>query len=95
MTSPSTTKTNQRSTARVIALVAAAGQGTRLGAEVPKAYVELRGRTLLERSVRAMITSEFVDEIIVLVSPAMEGYAASILDRIDSDVPVRLSLIHI
>ena len=90
MTSPSTTKTNQRSTGRVIALVAAAGQGTRLGAEVPKAYVQLRGSTLLERSVRAMITSEFVDEIIVLVSPAMEGYAASILDRIDSDVPVRI-----
>ena len=42
MTSPSTTKTKPR----VIALIAAAGQGTRLGAEVPKAYVELRGRTL-------------------------------------------------
>lgn len=89
MTSPSTTKTNNRP-ARVIALVAAAGQGTRLGADVPKAYVELRGRTLLERSVRAMITSEFVDEIIVLVSPAMEGYASSILNRIDSDVPIRI-----
>ena len=87
MTSPSTTKTNAR---RVIALVAAAGQGTRLGADIPKAYVELRGSTLLERSVKAMITSEFVDEVIVLVSPAMEDYATSILDRIDSDVPVRI-----
>lgn len=90
MTSPSTTKTKDQPTPRVIALVAAAGQGTRLGADVPKAYVELRGRTLLERSVRAMITSEFVDEIIVLVSPAMEGYASSILGRIDSDVPIRI-----
>lgn len=90
MTSPSTTKTKDQPTPRVIALVAAAGQGTRLGADVPKAYVELRGRTLLERSVRAMITSEFVDEIIVLVSPAMEDYASSILGRIDSDVPIRI-----
>ena len=38
----------------VVAVVAAAGQGTRLGADVPKAYVELRGRTLVERSVAAM-----------------------------------------
>ena len=94
MTSPSTTKTKPR----VIALIAAAGQGTRLGAEVPKAYVELRGRTLLERSVRALLASGVVDEIIVLVSPDMEAEAARIIGRIDavgatdaaSAAPIRL-----
>ena len=94
MTSPSTTKTKPR----VIALIAAAGQGTRLGAEVPKAYVELRGRTLLERSLRALLASGVVDEIIVLVSPDMEAEAARIIGRIDavgatdaaSAAPIRL-----
>ena len=86
MTSPSTTKTKPR----VIALVAAAGKGTRLGAEVPKAYVELRGRTLVERSVQAMVTSGIVDEVIVLVSPAMEEFAARILERVAADIPIRL-----
>ena len=86
MTSPSTTKTKPR----VIALVAAAGKGTRLGAEVPKAYVELRGRTLLERSVQAMVTSGIVDEVIVLVSPTMESYAERILARVEADIPLRL-----
>ena len=85
MTSPSTTKTKPR----VIALIAAAGQGTRLGAEVPKAYVELRGRTLLERSVRALLASSVVDEVIVLVSPDMEPEAARIIGRIDA-APIRL-----
>ena len=80
MTSPSTTKTKPR----VIALIAAAGQGTRLGAEVPKAYVELRGRTLLERSVRALLASGVVDEVIVLVSPDMEPEAARIIGCIDT-----------
>ena len=80
MTSLSTTKTKPR----VIALIAAAGQGTRLGAEVPKAYVELRGRTLLERSVRALLASGVVDEVIVLVSPDMEPEAARIIGRIDT-----------
>ena len=78
MTSPSTTKTKPR----VIALIAAAGRGTRLGTEVPKAYVELRGRTLLERSVRALLASGVVDEVIVLVSPDMEPEAARIIGRI-------------
>lgn len=94
MTSPSTTKTKPR----VIALIAAAGQGTRLGAEVPKAYVELRGRTLLERSLRALLASGVVDEVIVLVSPDMEAEAARIIGRIDavgatgaaSAAPIRL-----
>ncbi|OFT60479.1 2-C-methyl-D-erythritol 4-phosphate cytidylyltransferase [Corynebacterium sp. HMSC05E07] len=86
MTSPSTTKTKPR----VIALVAAAGKGTRLGADVPKAYVELRGRTLVERSVQAMVTSGIVDEVIVLVSPAMEDFAARILERVAADIPIRL-----
>ena len=85
MTSPSTTKTKPR----VIALIAAAGQGTRLGAEVPKAYVELRGRTLLERSVRALLASGVVDEVIVLVSPDMEPEAARIIGRIDA-APIHL-----
>ena len=62
----------------VIAIIAAAGQGTRLGADLPKAYVELAGRTLMEHSVRAMIDAG-VDHIIVVIMPAMEETARRIL----------------
>jgi 2-C-methyl-D-erythritol 4-phosphate cytidylyltransferase len=81
---------------RVIALVAAAGRGTRLGAAVPKAFVRLRGRSLVERSIAAMISSAVVDEIVVLVSPDMENYAeelldqAGLLDATATGVPVHL-----
>lgn len=80
---------------RVIALVAAAGKGTRLKASVPKAFVRLRGRSLLERSVVAMMRSDTVDEVIVLVSPEMESFAHEMLSRaglFDAQVPVRLVL---
>ena len=81
---------------RVVALIAAAGQGTRLGAAVPKAFVRLRGRTLVERSVTAMINSAVVDEVIVLVSPDMEDFAREVLGRsglldATAEVPVRLA----
>ena len=62
----------------VIAIIAAAGQGTRLGADLPKAYVELAGQTLMERSVRARIDAG-VDHIIVVIMPAMEETARRIL----------------
>ena len=68
----------------VIAIIAAAGQGTRLGADLPKAYVELAGQTLMERSVRAMIDAG-VDHIIVVIMPAMEETARRIPgERVDS-----------
>lgn len=80
-------------TRRVIALVAAAGRGTRLGAEVPKAFVNLRGRSLVERSVQALITAAVVDEIIVLVSPDMAGFAENLFRNrglLDNgEVPIR------
>lgn len=76
---------------RVIALVAAAGQGTRLGAPIPKAYVELDGIPLLARSVRLLLDSGRVDEVIVLVSPDMEDTAARVLaDAQLAEAPVRL-----
>ena len=77
-TSPSTTRTTTTKLRRkVVAVVAAAGQGTRLGAEVPKAYVELGGRTLLERSVATM--SQVADYVVVVVSPDMEARARELL----------------
>lgn len=65
----------------VIALIAAAGQGTRLGAEVPKAFVMLRGRSLVERSIVAMVTSGVVDRIIVLLSADMIAFARDLFTR--------------
>lgn len=49
----------------VVAVVAAGGQGTRLGLTVPKQFLELGGQTLLERSVRALLASPEIREIIV------------------------------
>ncbi|MEJ5929005.1 2-C-methyl-D-erythritol 4-phosphate cytidylyltransferase [Corynebacterium sp. H128] len=78
---------------RVTALIAAAGKGTRLGAPVPKAFVSLRGKTLLERSIQAMIHSAVVDDIIVLVSPDMEEYCRTLLSKrglFEAEVPIRI-----
>lgn len=78
---------------RVTAIIAAAGVGKRLGADMPKAYVELGGRTLLERSIRAMIRSEIVDEILVVISPVMRGFATNLLEKaglFSAEVPVKL-----
>lgn len=61
---------------RVLALIVAAGTGERLGAGMPKALVELRGKTLLQRSADVLLSCERVSEVIVALPtgiPAPSG----------------------
>lgn len=71
--------------APVIAIVAAAGQGHRLGAEKPKAFVELSGKTLLERTINSLQSTGLVDEIIAVAAPDMLDDAAAVLQRCQSN----------
>ena len=45
----------------------AAGSGVRLGAGLPKAFVELDGRTMLERAVAGLLDSGVVDDVVAVV----------------------------
>jgi 2-C-methyl-D-erythritol 4-phosphate cytidylyltransferase len=51
-------------------VVVAAGSGSRLGADVPKAFVDLCGETLLSHAVRRVRDSGVVDEVILVVPPS-------------------------
>ena len=52
-----------------VAVVPAAGSGERLGAGVSKAFVDLGGRTILERAVDGLLASEVIDRVVVAVPP--------------------------
>lgn len=49
----------------VIAIIVAAGRGKRLGSSLPKQFLKIRGRTMLEMSVEAFEQNKYVDEIFV------------------------------
>ena len=51
----------------VNAIIAAAGEGRRLGAAVPKQLLDIGGRSILERSVSAFAGHDRVDEVIVVL----------------------------
>jgi len=52
----------------VAALVLAAGRGERFGQALSKAFVPLAGRTLVERSIRALAASKRIDRIVPVVA---------------------------
>ncbi|WP_348788542.1 2-C-methyl-D-erythritol 4-phosphate cytidylyltransferase [Leifsonia sp. NPDC080035] len=63
---------------RIAVIVVAAGSGTRLGAQAPKAFVPLAGLTLLERSIRAARGMSERTQLIVVAPSDRVGEAAAI-----------------
>lgn len=67
---------------RGVVCVLAAGEGTRLGDDTPKAFVDLDGVPILRRAADAACAAELVDSIVVAVPPGCEERAADALDGI-------------
>ncbi len=60
---------------RLYAVVPAAGYGARMGSDVPKQYLALAGRTVLEHTVWRLAGHPEIVRIVVVVSPGDEHYA--------------------
>ena len=55
----------------VTAIIAAAGEGRRLGAALPKQLLDIGGRSILERSVTAFAGHERIDDVIVVLPASL------------------------
>lgn len=75
---------------RASAILVAAGSGTRLGMDVPKAFVRIAGRTLLDYSLTAIAEVGSVTEMIVAVPAGMERAARAEVARARVSLPVKL-----
>jgi 2-C-methyl-D-erythritol 4-phosphate cytidylyltransferase len=60
-----------------LALILAAGSGERLGADRPKALVELAGRSLLQWSVDLMLTVGDIERIVLALPPGVSAPAGT------------------
>ena len=67
---------------RVAAIVAAGGQGTRLGTAVPKQFLELGGRAILDRSVEALLLCPAIAEVVVALPSADAAAPPEYLRRV-------------
>ena len=72
---------------RVSAVIAAGGQGTRVGGDVPKQLQDLGGTTLLALAVKPFDQCRRVDEIVIVVPEAFNEKESTI--RIEGNTPLR------
>ncbi|MDP2055452.1 MAG: 2-C-methyl-D-erythritol 4-phosphate cytidylyltransferase, partial [Acidobacteriota bacterium] len=61
----------------VAAIIAAGGRGVRLGADRPKQFLQLGGRSILDLSIDALVASDRIHEIVVAVPPDHLASAAA------------------
>lgn len=66
---------------RYWAVIAAAGGGARMRAGKPKQYLKLRGRSVLEYSVGALMDAPWIDGVVVVLAPGDEEFARLALGR--------------
>lgn len=62
-----------QSTPKFSVIIVAAGSGTRLGADIPKQYIEICGRTILRHTLDVFVEMDALQEICVVINPEHEA----------------------
>jgi 2-C-methyl-D-erythritol 4-phosphate cytidylyltransferase len=70
------TSPDQSASARYVALIPAAGSGSRMGSATPKQYAPLAGRPLIEHAVRVLCAHPRIAEVFVVLAPGDAQFAA-------------------
>ncbi|MCM6772833.1 2-C-methyl-D-erythritol 4-phosphate cytidylyltransferase [Nocardia sp. CDC159] len=81
-------KNSPHDASRVVALVPAAGQGVRLGAATPKAFVPVGGSPMLTHAIDGLIASGVVDRIVIMVPAELIERARHLSATAGSSIPV-------
>ena len=76
---------------KVSAIVVAAGSGTRLGLQSPKAFVRLAGQTLLAYSLRAISAVAEIDEAVIAAPIGMESVTRAEVTAAAMEIPVKIT----
>jgi 2-C-methyl-D-erythritol 4-phosphate cytidylyltransferase len=76
---------------RASAIIVAAGSGTRLGFNRPKAFVDLCGRPLLAYCLRTVAAVSAIEEAVVAIPEAMQSQARALIKEVGLEIPVKLT----
>ena len=63
---------------QIFSLIVAAGKGNRFGADIPKQYTPVLGKTIVEQSVSALAASDYINQVLLVI--AKEDEIAKDLD---------------
>ena len=62
-------------------IILASGTGSRYSSDIPKQFVKIAGKTILEHTIEVFEKSPVIDEIIVVITPEYRNVAEDILQK--------------
>lgn len=74
-----------------IAIILSGGTGTRMGLSIPKQYIEVAGKPIIEYCLRTLLFHSRIDKIIIGVSDIWLDYVKNCVEQINSETPVYYS----
>ena len=74
---------------RCTAVLLAAGQGRRMGGEIPKQYIKLGGMPIMLHSLRTFTEGNVITDVVIVVPPGDEEYCAQLCARYSLSAKVR------
>ena len=63
------------------AIILASGTGKRFQSKLPKQFTKIDGKTILEHSVEAFEKSQYIDQIIIVITPEYNNLACDIVKQ--------------
>lgn len=70
---------------KIAVIIAAAGQGKRLGSDTPKQYLKIAGEPILVKTVRAFCNNDRVDYVFIVTNKDYIGHCEQLVNEYDLD----------
>ena len=62
-------------------IILASGTGNRYGADIPKQFVKIAGKTVFEHTIEIFEKSKYIDEIVVVITPEYRHFGEELIEK--------------
>lgn len=76
---------NLKSTAVVLV---AGGSGLRMGTDIPKQFIKIEGREIIEHTLSVFLQSEVADKIVIVCKKAYIAHVNQLVSKLSSPIPI-------
>lgn len=71
-----------------IAIILSGGVGKRMGIDVPKQYIEVNGKTIIQYSIETFLMSNQISAIVIGVADEWKQFVTNIVESLEPEKPV-------
>lgn len=75
-----------------VAIILSGGTGTRLGADIPKQYIEVNGHPIISYSLQTILDNDLIDNVVIVAAQEWRNHINDSLADVNSDKKISFAL---